>query len=575
MSLVRLAVVATLSAALATSASAQVPRRPREQQIAQLPRFMVANPYVTSGADSAAAVQVGAGMRDRMTKITDGDYNVLTEEQMNEALKQYGYPANAILSPTLAVTLAKSVQAKVLVSSTMSKAGTGYVVTARLAGASDDAGSVVTASGGGSLADLGARAADQLEPAYKTLKEAKECIDQRQTKPEDAAKAAAKALKSYPGNGLAEYCLAQIALAKKDTKEAIKHFQVAAKNDPQSLPTLLNLAEQYQAANDTVNVLNAFRELLRVAPTNQVLRERAFRYFLAANKPDIAKDIADSGIKTDPFNPDFYDLKSNACAFLNDYKCAVDALEQGYLVDSTKADTLFFAKILAFSEQRLADTSKARATAADTAHYVKWAKQGNKKFPKNLTLLQSLSKAYLLSGQVDSSVVVAQQLVQANPTDVTPALAAAQTLITNKRPKEALPLIQLAVEKGDAQAKETAAAMLYQAAAPLLQEPVQDYPGAADLLRQAVKAANPQGKVYPAANYLLGLATLLQIPQVDPQAEKTKSCDLAKKENDLLIESEQAFTAGKSANQEVATKNLGIIGKYKPRVASMMKVYCK
>jgi len=81
--------------------------------------------------------------------------------------------------------------------------------------------------------------------------------------------------------------------------------------------------------------------------------------------------------------------------------------------------------------------------------------------------------------------------------------------------------------------------------------------------------------VYPAANYLLGLATLLQVPTIDPETEKTKSCDLARQEEALLAESEQAFIAGQTANPEVATRNLDIIKKYKPRAASMVKAYCK
>ena len=565
MLVVRLTVLAVLGTVLVAPAGAQVPRRPREEQVAALPRFMVANPYVTASADSAAAVQVGGGMRERMTKITDGDYNVLTQDQMNEALRQYGYPANAILSPTLAVTLAKSVQAKVLVSSTMTKTGNQYTLQGRLAGVNDEAGSVATmAQDALSLTDLGARVADKLEPAYKSLNEAKSCIDQRATKPDKAAEAANKALRQYPGNGLAEYCLAQIALAKKDTKEAIKHFQAAAKADPLSLAAWSNLAEQYQAQNDTANVLATFRELLKVAPTNQKLREQAFKYFLNANKPDIAKEIADSGIRNDPYNPDFYDLKSNACLFLSDFKCAIDALEQGYAIDSTKADTLFFTKITVAAQQQ-----------PDTARLLKWAKIANKKYPTNVTLLQSLGKAYSLSGQLDSSAAVAQRLVQANPGDVAPALEAAQAMINAKRPKDALPLIQLAAQKGDATAKENVAALLYQAAAPMLQATPPDYAGAAELLRSAVSYANPQGKVYPAANYLLGLATLLQVPQVDPQAEKQKSCDLAKQEAALLDEAEKALTAGQSANPDVATRNLGIIAKYKPRAASMIKAYCK
>ena len=108
----------------------------------------------------------------------------------------------------------------------------------------------------------------------------------------------------------------------------------------------------------------------------------------------------------------------------------------------------------------------------------------------------------------------------------------------------------------------------------MLQQP-QDLQGAEELLRMAVAAANPSGKVYPAANYLLGLATLFQVPQIDPQAEKQKSCDLALQEQAKLAAADSALTAGRAANPEAVDKNLGIIKKYEPRIKSMLKAYCK
>jgi hypothetical protein len=48
------------------------------------------------------------------------DYTVIEQAQMNEALTQYGYPKDAILSPALAVTLEKNIQARFLVNSTLS-----------------------------------------------------------------------------------------------------------------------------------------------------------------------------------------------------------------------------------------------------------------------------------------------------------------------------------------------------------------------------------------------------------------------------------------------------------------------
>jgi TPR repeat protein len=149
------------------------------------------------------------------------------------------------------------------------------------------------------------------------------------------------------------------------------------------------------------------------------------------------------------------------------------------------------------------------------------------------------------------------------------------TAASPSRAKEALPFLEFAMKYGDPQAKENAAALLYTAGAKLLQSQPQDLAGAAELLRLAVQNANPSGKVGPASNYLLGLATLFQVPQLDPQAEKQKSCDIAKQMETLLGESETALTAGRAANQEAVDKNLGIIKQYKPRVASMKKAYCK
>ena len=270
-----------------------------------------------------------------------------------------------------------------------------------------------------------------------------------------------------------------------------------------------------------------------------------------------------------------------------------------YATDSTKADTLFFTKISA---------AAAEGEKPDTARLLKWSQIGVRKYPDNPTLLGYLNRAYSMTGQVDSVVAVTNKIIAKDTTAIVPALEAAQALInappasgtgtapatgtdtskTSKPPtgsdttaaastsraKEALPFLEFAIKYGDAQAKENAAALLYTAGAKLLQQP-QDLQGAAELLRLAVQSANPTGKVGPASNYLLGLATLFQVPQIDPQAEKQKSCDLARQEETLLTEAETALTAGRTVNPEAVDKNLGIIKQYKPRVASMLKAYCK
>ena len=600
MSLFRVMTLAVVGTTLLSPLQAQgIPRRTTgtSTTVNNAPRFMVANPFAFASVDSAPAVRIGTAVREEMKDVVGRDYQVIEQTQMNDALKQYGYPVDAILSPALATTLAKNIQARFVVNSTMNKGQGGrYTVTARLIGVNDDAGNVVTlAQNANETPDaFGKRLAEALQPAVKSLADSKSCVEQRTAKPDKASDAANKAIKQVPNHGLAEYCLALLAQDKKAPRtEIVKHLQASTKGDPLSLPVWTALASQYQQANDTAHTLEAFKQMLRVAPTNQKLREELFKYFLQSGHPETALDVANEGLKIDPYNADLYDLKSNACLFLSDFKCAVDALETLYATDSTKADTLFFTKIAAAAGEPMvpdtakllksartqADTQKVLADAAaggvaDTARLLKWTQVGIRKYPDNPTLLGYLNKAYTLTGQTDSVISVTNRIMAKDTTDVVPALNAAKSLVDAKRPKEAVPFLDFAIKHGDAQAKENAAALLYTGAAPLLQQP-QDLPGAAELLRMAVTAANPQGKVGPASNYLLGLATLFQVPQIDPQAEKTKSCDLARQEETLLGEAETALTAGQSVNPEAVTKNLGIIKQYKPRIASMLKAYCK
>jgi tetratricopeptide (TPR) repeat protein len=604
MSLFRLVVLTVFGGITAAPIVAQgIPRGARTSQtVANAPRLMVANPFAFASADSASAVQIGSAARQEMKDIVGRNFTVIEQTQMNDALKQYGYPVDAILSPSLATTLAKNIQARVLMSGTLTRGAGRATVTARLIGVNDDAGNVITLTQqqGQSLQDFGKKLARALEPAVKSLPDAKACIDQRTSKPDKAEDAAKKATKTLPNNGLAEFCLAQIAQDKKAPRpEIVKHLQASTKGDPLSLPVWTALATQYQATNDTANTLVAFEQMLRVAPTNQKLREELFKYFLQSGHSETALKVADEGLKLDPNNAELYDLKSNACLFLGNFKCAVDALETMYATDSTKADTLFFTKISA---------AAAEGENPDNVRLLKWTQVGARKYPNNPTLLGYLNKAYTLNGQTDSVISVTNRIIAKDTTEtgVIAALAAAQSLIvapdtasatkdstgakdstraptprpsttTTKftpRPKEAVPFLEFVIKHGDAQRKEQAAALLYTGAAPLLQQP-QDLAGAEELLRMAVKTANPTGKVYPASNYLLGLATLFQVPQIDPQAEKQKSCDLATQEQAKLAAADTALTAGRSVNPEAVDKNLGIIKKYEPRIKSMLKAYCK
>lgn len=553
----------------------------RQQPVAAT-RIMVANPYVFAANDSATAVEVGRSMRQRMTRVAPSrEYAVITDSIMNAALAQYDYPRDAILMRSSAQTLAQQINGRVLVTSQLAKAPNGqWSLVARLSGTNDDAGTTVRVTQQGQApAALGTAAVEALQPALRTLDDARECMNLRATKPEDAAEAAQDALKDMPTNGLAHYCLAQLA---KTDAEKIRHLEQAVAGDSLSLTALGQLAAAYEVQGDTAKTVAALQQMLRAAPTDQELRQRAFRYFLQSGRAEAAIEVADEGLALDPNNWDLYDLKSNACLFASNFQCAVQVLEQAYTIDSSRADTLFFAKINAAAEQRLSDTLPP-ATAADTATFVRWAAVGATRYPANLTALQNVSKAYTFTGQADSSVAVADRILAIDSTNATAALSATQALLvidTTKTPRdssrapEAMRYIDLVIASGDDQAKTALAGLLTNAALPYLQTEPMNPAIAADLLRKALQAA-PNASFAVTANYLFGIATLQQVAKIDPQAESTRSCDLARQMQTLLGESRTALEAAQTARPAETERYLAGVTQYGPRVAAFVQAYCR
>ncbi len=574
-------------------------------QIANLPRLLVANPFSFSAPDSAPAVRIGSGMRDRVSNVSDKWFKAITREQMNEALQQYAYPVDAVLPPLVARQLATSLNARVMVISNLLKGDGGrFTVEARLAGLTDDAGQMirVTQLPNQSFEEFGQKVGDSLGPAFRALPEAKNCENLRSTNTVKAREAAAKALRIVPHHGLAEYCLAQIAIKDKAPVDSvIAHLKAATNGDRLSLDAWTALAVQYQAKGDSTQTIETFKELLRVAPTNEALRKEAFRLFQNYGRPDAAEDVADEGIKLDPANSDFWDLKFGACIVQSKpekNKCAVDALEQVYALDSTKADTTFYTKMtyatsLPYKNAMVTIDSTVRfkvdssgvqvnrdsvvhlsreMAVVDSTRFLRWARQGSNKFPSNGTLLGQLSQAYALAGPVDSAVAVTQRLMAVDSADVTPVLRVINGLIVGNRLKDALALSSYIERLGDDEAKMNYANLVARAALAVLQS---DLPTALEASRSAARLAPKGSQVNALANYVLGIAAVVSGSGLDAQAVSTKSCDIVKQMQALMDEAGPALDLGRSINPEAVDKyKAGVVG-YGPRLAQMHKAYCK
>lgn len=546
------------------------PNRNMPTRVNTNPRLLVATPHAFASADSAAAVEVGNGMRERLIGQAERWFNVLTRDQMNEALAQYAYPIDAVLPPPVARTLGNALQARALVTSTMTKdVGGRYTVAARLVGMNDDAGHliVVGQAPNQKLEDFGEAVANALLPAFRALPDAKACLDQSVTAPDKAINEAQKALKSQPNHGLASYCLGEIALKKDNQAEAISAFSAAVTGDSLSLKGWNQLAILYQLTHDSANVVSTYQQMLRVAPTNQVLREEAFQLFIRYGQPGAAQQIAEEGLEMDPQNADLWDLKSNACLYVEDYSCAIDALEQVFSNDSTKADTTFFQKI----------TFAASRGSVDTARYLRWSQAGAKKYPDNTYMLEQLALAYGYAGPVDSVVAVTRRLVSVDNSDMTPVIRAIQALGSSRRHLEMIELGAYIEQYGNSDDKENFASLLIGAAQPILQQqPGQEqFQLVANMARKAVASLPQTSRLWATANYFLGLSVFFQIQPLDTQAEAEKSCPVAQQIVSMLDEAGPALTAGRSLAEAQVTEWLGYIPPMRTRAASMVTTYCK
>ncbi len=532
-------------------------------------RMMVATPYVFASADSAAAVAVGSDLRERMNRAAGSNFQVISREQMNEALVQWGYPQDAILTNNVSLLFAKQLNARTIVLSAMSREQDGrFSMTTRFAGVNDDAGFVVrrTQAVGETLEEFAKDLADEFKDPIRAYKDAKECTNLAALpdKQRDALKAAEKALKRVPNQGLAEVCLAGMAKSSGQSADSvIAHLLRAVEGDPLSLPAYTMLAEEYEAVGDTAKVIESFQSMLLIAPTNEALRENAIKLFNQYGHPEAAVAIADAGIERDPFNPDFYDLKANAHAVAGQMPEALAALAMVYDLDTLAVDSTYFLKVMVFAE-----------AAEDTVQLLRFAQIGSGRFPANVTLLEQLASAYASAGVLDSAIVVTTRLNELDPTTVIAALKTALALSNDRRVVDAIPFAEFVAVNGTEDERVNAANILMTGALPLLQEP-RDLEGAAQGSRKAIElVADDQPAIARTSNYILGLSSFLMVPALDEEAESTKSCELATQMDHLLTESRGALAAGRETNPDQVDTFLGYVSEYQTRVTSMIGAYC-
>lgn len=518
-------------------------------------RVLVATPYASNPADSANAVHLGYALRDRIAKNVDGGtWRVITTQEMNTNLMTSGYSKDALLPPEVAMQLAR-LTSKMFVMTTIAKAADGtYNATMRVISLPGDAGYVIRMpqAAGQSFADWGNKLGDQAGVVFKAFADAKQCLSNETAAPAKAVDAANHALKTLPNYGLAEYCLGEMAQAKDSASvDAQKHFRNALTGDPLSLRAVQSIAAIDLKRNDSTAVVNDFKQMITIAPTDRAIADRAYKVFSAFGRPDAADEVVAQQIALDPTDPDWPDLKGNSCAAAAvgatdpavakaKFTCAFEAFQSVIKLDPTRADTDFFAKII-----YVAPTSQDSLT---------WVKRYIDKYPSNTDPLKAEAQIYVAQGQLDSAVKVVNMLVKIDPTDAKPVLIVANAMIDNKHPEAVLqfvPYFQKAASDND---KNQFAGLLINKVLQPLAALTPRPDSSLIVFGQAIVDIAPTGPnllVY--GNYFMAIGLADQLTPVSTATRTAKNCESAKAEDTLLTRLEAALTvAATSTNDQIA-----------------------
>ena len=561
------------------SLDAQIPiNRNRGPANAAAPRMLVATPFTDRGSDSATAVAVGTALRSRFERVVGNTFFVIPRAQMNSALNEFAYPADAILNRENAYRLTTAMQARTMLFTELLRGEQGrFRARARLSTGADDPGNTITVfqAQGQTLQQFGEAIAAAFTPVVRAHNDAKACMDQMQSDPRKAADAAAKALRAYPQHGLAHYCLAQLAKARGAADPAYPtELDLTVRGDSLSLKALGELADHYNARNDTTAVILKYQEMIEAAPTNRALIEQASRVFRSFGRPDAAERVADRGIALDSLDTAMWDLRSSACLFQSKYTCSVQSLEQIIAIDSTRADSNLVFRLAVTAGAVFADTAVGRDSTALKASFLKWSELGAQRWPTNKNLVGQLLQAYAVNGMTEQVLATTDRVIALDSTDVTPALSAIEILLGAKRWADAAKYGAVVQGHGDDQQKLAIAVNFTNASRTLLTQAPTDPEGAYNLLHIAAVASTDQ-RIVPSANLLLGYAALQTAAKYDSQTEATKSCEMARRMDAQLDEARTGFTLGRSVNPTGADQMLGNVAQYKQRTQTMIRAYCR
>ena len=571
------ALTVLLIGATPVASRAQAPRTPNPNA----PRLVVGT--FRSG-DKKLSAQASEELRSRLNSdIPFRQLTVLSSADYKTVVEQSGYPYDEALTSGDLGSLAKLLRTDEYMEGTVEKTAAGYKLTSVL---------VLTRDGsllqplpdveGDKIARVASMLSKHVQDARKQLEFEKKCNSLgRDGKAAEAIVAARAGIAAYPQATLVRLCELQVRAGFKQPPDSIIAAALEVlKYDPKSKLALTYAAQSYKDKGDQDRSTEILIRLLATDPTNTRLVDDVVNALAVSGKSAMAKPIISQAIKDNPGDVRLMKLGFLIYLASKDYKNGTLLGEEMVKIDTSLADTSFFAKMAAAY-----DADSAIDKAAEVAA------RGVAKFPGSVPLLTLLGQEQLKGGQQQQAIATFRRILALDAKAPNIRMLIARTYDEMKQSDSTFIMLHEAKAAGeDGQAVGgyalTIGNRLFkdgQAAFSKAQtsKTTEDYKTAIDVNKlvipwvsfadstlTSVDSKNTAGFLMAVSAFSISVAAVTEAP-------KTKSCELAKLAQDYVMMSQMNLARGGKISPAAVAQLMPIVPQVMTGADQLAKQYCK
>lgn len=578
--------LAATAVALALGVAASAPSVEAQTRTVnpQAPRLLV---VVFTSNERPAGVEVSDAIRTQILRgINPRQLTVIAKEQITTFLESSGYKPDSALGHVDLEALARILRANEVIAGRVTRTGASYRIEPRLMLARDvTIAQPLPVQEGGNLGQLARQIERTYEDARKQLEDNQACENGIRDRQFDRAIAEArKAIATYEGATIGRLCMASAYQARMQSEEGAARLATAdsilvitqevRRLDPRStIAPRLGYAA-YQAKGDQENAVRMLVSLLDIERNNTTLQQQVVQELAQLGKPEVALPIIDTLVARNPGDPQFLRqrwlllLASAAADTVPEsraryFAMAVQAGETMVRQDTTLADSTYFERQIA----------AATGVTDNPQRSVEIAARATQKFPQSAVFWQQKAQAERRAGQLQMAEESIKRAISLNPTLPNGRLLLATIHVETNQVDSAVAVARRAAAAGEEKATWGAFLLQPTQAAWKYADSVKTVPE----YKRALAIAQVSDSLAPSATakFFVGVASFSVAIQSLQDAQKGRSCVLAREARDMMVLTQMNMPAGGSIDAGTAQTVLGYVAQYSPAADQMVTQYCR